>query len=511
MKINKSLCNWGGILEVAILKNIDFGKNDGKNESEQDNFSNLFYKDEKYYAKLINDNHYIITGQKGTGKTILARYFAQNKCMRKNTVVKNLTATDFLKGKFLSFSRNHINDEELLIFWRYVYLREIAIVIITYIDKLPFYHVVRKNRIKRLKELLEKIQLIVETAEDSSERSRSNKLGIKTNLLKPKKNSTGDFSGEASKKYSYVQHFKKKEYFELIESLEQEIKANINKNEEYYLVYDDMDQLEEQMERREFIRLLQTMLYSADEFNGMFRNNGIKLRVIHVVRSDILDELTESSHNLIKTVSDYGMKIDWYSPKHSSPINNPLLKMVIHKIRSSVPHYKKMSNEKIYDLVFDQDASVLDFLLENSFGRPREIVQYLNILKDEYPNEEKILVTNLAQCLPIYSEWLYMSMLSEININTEVEEIKKVLELIKQRGYCKFKYKKLESFLEANSTIEIKDLLGTLKIMFKIGIVGTLNKNGTIEFSYRRNSTSEPTEISYFIVHNGLKKHMNVK
>lgn len=137
-------------MELVEISKVDFGKNDGKNEAEKDNFFDLFYDDHNYYQKIKDDNYFLITGLKGAGKTLLANFFAKNKQKEKNCYVETLYAVDFIEEKLLNFSKNDINKEELTIFWKYVYLRNIGKIICSRIDNMPFYKFKSYHK-KRLK------------------------------------------------------------------------------------------------------------------------------------------------------------------------------------------------------------------------------------------------------------------------------------------------------------------------------------------------------------------------
>ena len=126
-------------IEKVEVGKIDFGKNDGKNEAEKENFIELFYNGNNNYEKLNKDDCFIITGYKGSGKTLLANYFSKNKSRDKGTCIDNLSAVDFMEQKLLSFSENIIGKEELTIFWKYVYLRNIGKIICKNVYKTTFY------------------------------------------------------------------------------------------------------------------------------------------------------------------------------------------------------------------------------------------------------------------------------------------------------------------------------------------------------------------------------------
>ena len=58
------------------LKDVLVGKANGLEEANDKAFADLFYTGNKKYQELRdNPDKFIISGRKGTGKTILAKYF----------------------------------------------------------------------------------------------------------------------------------------------------------------------------------------------------------------------------------------------------------------------------------------------------------------------------------------------------------------------------------------------------------------------------------------------------
>lgn len=409
---------------------IDFGKTDGKFEAEKENFEDLFYDDDNHYEKLANDNHFIIYGYKGTGKTMLANYFAKKK--EKVASIKKLYAGDFIQEKLLSFSKTAISNEELVVFWKYVYLRELGQLIVSKAKKSrwPFKHY-RLKKVDNLDKLLQEVQMIVDRTENFSETVDTTKADLK--VTSSPLHSAG-MSASTKLSNSIKAESSRATYVNLIKQLEAEVISNMKKKDEYYIIYDDMDQLEEHMNRQDFLSLMKQMLYAADTFNETYRKEGMKARIIHVLRTDIIDLVNHDSHNLIKTVTDFGIEIDWYSKSNKNPETHPLMKMILHKIKNTVPAYKEKSNKEIYDEVFERDSPILQYILEHSFGRPREIVRYLALTQERFPKRTTITIEMLQGCLSDYSKWFYDSMLSEIKINPSVKEIKDTLSFIRSRG-----------------------------------------------------------------------------
>ena len=118
---------YGG--EGMVLKDIFIGEPDGLSEARQDKFIDFFYnKNRKYEELRENKNKFIVTGRKGTGKTLLAKYYEHQE-------VKNGHISEYIdKDKVLFCQLQAIGNREVLAMERgafitYAIINEIAKII----------------------------------------------------------------------------------------------------------------------------------------------------------------------------------------------------------------------------------------------------------------------------------------------------------------------------------------------------------------------------------------------
>ena len=64
------------------------------------------------------------------------------------------------------------------------------------------------------------------------------------------------------------------------------------------------------------------------------------------------------------------------------------MEMILNKIKCSSKEYEGLDNKTLYYKIFPRDIdgdSALKFLLDHSFGRPKSIICYLDIIAKRYP------------------------------------------------------------------------------------------------------------------------------
>jgi hypothetical protein len=320
---------------------------------------------------------------------------------------------------------------------------------------------------------------------------------------------SGSYGGTSNISESETITKRRARYYEVIDELKTLILSLlISSKQSVTIFYDDMDQFEESMEFEYFLSLMKNMIYSADKLNHILSEYNHS-RVCLVLREDIVDLLQARANNLNKQITDNGIRISWTEKGTKQPHEHPLMQMILHKIKKSGDEYREESLQNIYEKLFEQ--TVFDFLLERSFGRPRDIISYLNIYKDEFPDYEKITIRNLQKIEQRYSKWFFDELLNELALAEKKESINEVFRVITRRGYTTFNYSQVQKFFEENIT-EYKafdNLLEILAIMREYSILG-IKIQKKFDFVYRTGFSTGVDKNSKFVVHRGLQKYLNL-
>lgn len=491
------------------LKDVEFGKSDGAKEAMHPNFSEMFYGEGGHFDALSNSDKYLIIGRKGTGKTTLSSYAHQIFTKDKNYLSKQCFANDFIEKKLLNFADDEINREENSLFWEYVFLLQIGETILDYYNGLPLYspfRIFQYNSISRLKEMIDSEQSRIESVVTNSTYEQGASIGasvgsrVKVNTGMTSKNSDSESITKRRAKY-----------YEQLPELKRLVLLLLKKsNKRIVIFYDDMDQFEEDIDHDYFMSLMKNMIYSADKLNTVLASYN-KSKICLVLRKDIIDYLQHITNNLNKQITDSGIEIRWFNTGYKESHEHPLMKMILHKIKNSnKEEFATMSLADIDKQMFEKD--VFEFLMKRGFGRPRDIVSYLNFYKESFPEVEKISINNLVAIEQTYSKWFNDELLNELAISEDQEILKKILEIVSKRGMVTFTVDKLRQF--AAKEVEDSDmpnLLVNLNKMRDYSILGVQLSNGHVDFAYRLGYSPSIDTKTKFRVHQGLKKYLNLK
>ena len=309
--------------------------------------------------------------------------------------------------------------------------------------------------------------------------------------------------------------YTKAKYYHLVEGLSSLIKNSIKmENKKRFIIYDDVDELYDQSKDRDFfLAMMNAMIRSAKRFNdNYFNSSGFK--VILVFRKDILKELQSRASNLNKIVGSSSIDINWID--YQKDINNPLIKLIIHKIRYSTDLYSE-SDEDIFYSVLGQESSgetLVEMLLDRTFGRPRDVINFLKIYQESYPLDKRFLIKNMKKCYKKYSEWFYNEIANEIHILENKKEIEETIRAIQEMKKKKFSIDELKIFIndsESFSSYEIKNLRDNINKLYELSVIGNISNNGkAVEFFYRTNHSSNANFDMKFIVHFGIQPYLSL-
>lgn len=510
----------GCILSTKRIPLIDLyiGSTDGEQESTNDNFERLFYTKNSKYNEIMQPEKFIISGRKGTGKTILANYILKKTNEKKNYYCHIYKKNDFKLQKLLDLNHRDFDVDERIIFWEWFFLLQMGRMLVkrkTIKSIIPFSAEKKLKNFFKLQYPDNIFKLVDFNKSTSTGQKNSSFLGPKQ----------AQFSEEQTNIVNTGQNYKHAEYFELLSRLHKLVSSCLIKKNNIVLIFDDLDEIDERVtETINYYALLKCMLESAKKLNLEFSSikNG-SAKIILLLRSDIIEGIHKYSSNSNKLTTEGDVRLYWIEKNHKNPEDHPLMELILYKIQNSIPEYSSLDRKTLYRTIFPKQLNnkpILDFLLNNSFGRPRDIVQYLNLIRKNNPKalyfEPNFFKTSANE----YSKWFYQELQNELSILKNKESILDGLRLVTDMRNPILYYMQIEEFLAKHKEDypKIVNLKQTIAQLYKYGVIGNSwvyksrkNKPTIYHYSwgYRDDAYSEPNFSESFVLHHGLSKYFS--
>ena len=502
-------------MEEIKLKNIYFGRADGSQEAEDENFENLFYKGNKKYD-LLNKNidKFIISGRKGTGKTILAKYFEKEK-NKENILTKILNKRELILKIYLEKGKYELERQEAELFIEYTLLCEMSKVMLQNKKKfMRFKNITKAWGIYKNFKNLEK--LINDRFPGENYVLESFNIGnsIETGTSGEASSKVAKTSTEIKTNTNRDEKYQKRSYFQIIDSVKRSL-FYLMKIIPVNLIFDDLDEMEEKIDENDrLIKFLIDFIEVSNSLNMQLRKEKIdNSRVIILIRSDIVKVLNENSSNLNKIIADSEIRLNWIK-KITGNEMHPLMEMIVTKIKKSNSDLSGMNNIEIMKKFFPERVNglpVIVYMLNNSFGRPRDIVTMLNIIRNEFPENAYFSADLFKATQQEYSNKFTDELRNELSTHYSSKVINECFEIIHLINKRTFWISNIQEILDENpdkfSYFKTKEQFADF--IYNFGIAGNFwIKNGKKNFSwkYREDGFDSPDYKEKFVIHLGLRK-----
>lgn len=501
------------------LKNIYFGRADGSQEAEEKNFENLFYKGNRKYD-LLNENvdKFIISGRKGTGKTILAKYFEKEK-NKENIPTKILNKRELILKIYLEKGKYELDRQESELFIEYALLCEISKIVLE--NKKKFINIKNIFKVCGIYRNLKKLEdLVNDRFPDENFVLESFDAGasIETEAKGEASSEVATASSGMKSNTSRDEKYKKSSYFQIIDGLKKAL-FYLMKIMPVNIIFDDLDEMEEKLDENDrLIKFLIDFIEVANSLNTQFRKNNItNSRVIILIRSDIIKILNENSSNLNKIISDSEIKLNWIKRVTGNAMH-PLMELIVTKIKKSNSNLSSMTNVEVMKKFFPETINgipVIVHMLNSSFGRPRDIVTMLNIIKNEFPEASCFSAELFKSTQQEYSNKFTDELRNELSTHFESSVISECFKLIHSIRKSTFWISDIENAIQENgdenSYFKTKEQFADF--IYEYGIAGNIWKNegsskNRFSWKYREDGFDNPDYHRKFCLHIALRKSL---
>jgi hypothetical protein len=448
----------------------------------------------------LEEGNFIITGQKGSGKSAIGQILNQNARNNPNEFCEYIQKSDIDLEEVVQFSENTSNviQKELLFKW----------IILTRILRM----ITENQALKELKE----VKIIKHFLVKNSGFVNIDKYEIKE-ILK-----TTGFE-IAIEKLLHFFRFKAKDelllkgskapFYKLIPHLEFIVKSILTSHEDktqgnsYKIIFDDLDIEFKANKDLHVDTLLNLIRISKHYNNNLFSNNNINAKVIILLRDDIANVLIKKSADMAKVFSSYRTNLKWFDFDLYKRGENliPLKQFIDNRIENA---FKKASinfegnpwNYLIKDLDKYNESS-FKYVVDHTFHTPRDLLLFMYDIhkyKFKIPLDDR----DIYELIGNYSIKAKEEIENALSIHYNYNEIEILFSTMNQLS-------RKNSFSKTEFEIELfkldKDINSTkaLELLFNYSLVGNKNNHGNMVY-FKHRQGKEHYYIDYdkeFILH----------
>lgn len=293
---------------------------------------------------------------------------------------------------------------------------------------------------------------------------------------------------------------------QVIEYFKDVIKNLYYSDDRFIIILDGLDDILRFKNNQ--IEILSGLIRSLDDLNNIFAKEGVPIKLILLIRDDILTLIHDPDFTKIK--SDGGLVLRWDKANDLKELINLRFKI------SGVSGVQENFKDSHWYNLFPSKIEGVDswwYIISKTLRKPRDIIKFMLICQDTFPNSTKLTESNIKYIIDVYSKDYFLSeMESTISGFFDDNIVKQVFNVLKNIGDIDFSVTTFFNKLKAKCP-EIKKQIAEeiMYILFSEGYIGQIFKRETnnktaklyVDFKYRNHTLTFDPNAKYH-VHFGL-------
>ena len=494
--------------DILKLNQIFIGSVDAKHElltetpEEKNQFLNSFLIPDNFNIEdYTKRNRYFVTGLKGTGKTAFLRYLSLKIEGKNSHTHFVLFKTDFKeedrkelhktgKSTIADTDKDASDDDDYTNTWLWFLYKQI-------LHKIESKHI----RILSEDENFQKFRTCLTSFEEKVDE------GVVKKVFPKLKNGTFEFKlgtennyGKGTVDFEWIDKEQKIVKFSSLITKTNELFKKLKKSNfpEDSLTF-FVDELElsfgKSKQYNRDIRLIRDLIIAIYEINLTAKKNGINLKIIGALRSEVLSVAAAAGKEINKVVSDFGMPINWHQSGGDTR-KHPLLKIIYRRIITSET-IKGLTDDHDFDSIWSkyfpphiQGKPPHDYILHSTWYRPRDIIRLLSLGQKLFPNELGFTQQVFDAIKKEYSADCWIEHAEELKTkftSIQIDGIRLLLTGMKSPftflEISEYSERRKEMYNEVEELLKVNKMASILNTLFQIGIIG--NAFPKFRFAFR--------------------------
>jgi len=255
-----------------------------------------------------------------------------------------------------------------------------------------------------------------------------------------------------------------------------------------YIFFDELEVFFHSLEQyHRDQRMVRDLIFSVAAINNLCRQANSSVHVLAAVRSEVVDGMGPLGEEVDRLIHDKGFNLAWYMARRS--LHHPLMEIIRRKIDSS----KKALGATIANNTIEEffpsniNGQTIDaFLLDRSFYKPRDLVWRLSIAQKQFPDAKRFSIEILNETDIEYSTKMWDEIKYELSASYSASDID-VIEMIIAGSSTDFEFDDIDRRFDivADESSNAQKLLSRrsareiLSDLYRLGAIGNVFRAGT--------------------------------
>lgn len=431
----------------------------------------------------INNEKFIITGRKGSGKTAIGEYIYSLTESDPNIFANFIKKTDIDIEQIVQQGSQTGNEIQQELLYKWVILTQLIKLILTN------QNVSSLKEMKNLNSFISRNRGFIDIKNNEIKEIFREK-GTSVNLEYFKRFYTASFNKKMTIKEE------KAEFYKLIPYLEETVLSILSKDKDnnYILIFDDLDVGYYSKSSQNLLTLAELIRISRYYNNDFFKRNQLDSKIVVLLRNDIVKHLRFNA-DMAKIFSSYSIELKWYEDEYRNQEDSLKLKKFI--VKRIVRNFERLgivySHTNPFGAFVDEteywarpgaaNKSCFKYIIEHTFFRPRDLIVLFNGI-DSYKFDLPISRANMKTLIGKFANFTMLELHNELSASYLPQEIQSIFAILKEfKDKSKFRYITLFSNLEnAGFKENARDIIDDL---FDYSLIGNINDSGEVTFKFR--------------------------
>lgn len=242
--------------------------------------------------------------------------------------------------------------------------------------------------------------------------------------------------------------------------------------------------------------MIRDLIVAASRFNELCRQRRIPIYILLAVRSEVLRTVAVYGKEINKLIEDFGIRIAWNTA--GNELDHPLLEIITRRINTSeeLAGLPRTPASGVWSTFFPREVQrrpVREYILHQTWYRPRDIVRMFNSICEQFPEETRIGHQCFDAIRQTYSADSWTEALEELRTTYTqpmLEGLKRVLTGFKVEFTLDEANNRIEHLRGLAATVDNlagrKRCADVLSDLYRIGVIGNIRSDPSRRLQTRR-------------------------